>query len=91
MSLGQPEQVERRKRVEEEFERMVAAALPLLVSEVAAREPGLVYRRVIERVEAPLLSHALRLSGGKQLKAARLLGINRNTLRRRLRLLGLLR
>ena len=39
------------------------------------------------RVEAPLLRHALELSAGNQLKAARLLGI---TLRKRLRLLGLL-
>jgi two-component system nitrogen regulation response regulator GlnG len=42
------------------------------------------------RVEAPLLRHALELSAGNQLKAARLLGINRNSLRKRLRLLGLL-
>jgi DNA-binding protein Fis len=42
------------------------------------------------RVEQPLLRHALELCGGNQLKAAKLLGINRNTLRKRLRLLGLL-
>jgi len=41
-------------------------------------------------VEQPLLRHALELCGGNQLKAAKLLGINRNTLRKRLRLLGLL-
>jgi two-component system nitrogen regulation response regulator GlnG len=42
------------------------------------------------RMELPLLRHALELCGGNQLRAARLLGINRNTLRKRLRLLGLL-
>lgn len=41
-------------------------------------------------MEALLLRHALELSAGNQLKAARLLGIDRNTLRKRLRLLGLL-
>ena len=73
-----------------DFERLVAAALPALVQEVAAQEKGLLYRAVLARVEGPLLRHALELSGGNQLKAARLLGINRNTLRKRLRLLGLL-
>ena len=72
------------------FDRMVAEALPLLVDEMGVREKGLLYRAILARVEAPLLRHALRLSGGNQLKAARLLGINRNTLRKRLRLLGLL-
>ena len=34
--------------------------------------------------EMPLFEHALRRTGGNQLRAAQLLGINRNTLRKRL-------
>ncbi|MBI4589501.1 MAG: hypothetical protein HY725_11725 [Candidatus Rokubacteria bacterium] len=74
----------------EEFERLVAAALPSFVEAVTAQGKGPLYRAVLALVEGPLLRHALALSGGNQLKAARLLGINRNTLRKRLRLLGLL-
>jgi two-component system nitrogen regulation response regulator GlnG len=40
-------------------------------------------------MERPLLQHALSLTGGNQLRAARLLGVNRNTLRKRCRDLGL--
>ncbi len=68
---------------------MVAEALPSVVSEVVAEGAIPLYRSVLSRVEGPLLRHALELSGGNQLKAARLLGINRNTLRKRLRQLGL--
>jgi two-component system nitrogen regulation response regulator GlnG len=71
------------------FEQLVSHALPSLVSE-ARTEEGRVYRSVMARLELPLLRHALELCGGNQLKAAKLLGINRNTLRKRLRLLGLL-
>ena len=56
----------------------------------AAAQGGRLYRSVMARVEEPLLRHALELCSGNQLKAAKLLGINRNTLRKRLRLLGLL-
>ena len=73
-----------------EFEEFLNAALASVVRQVAAAENGRVYRSVMARVELPLLRQALELSGGNQLKAARLLGINRNTLRKRLRLLGLL-
>ena len=78
------------RRGADEFERLVVAALPSIVSEVVAQGAVPLYRAVLARLEGPLLCHALELSGGNQLKAARLLGINRNTLRKRLRLLGLL-
>jgi len=74
----------------QEFERLLNAALPTVVRGAAASESGRLYRNVMSRVEMPLLRLALELSAGNQLKAARLLGINRNTLRKRLRLLGLL-
>ncbi|HYB42541.1 MAG TPA: helix-turn-helix domain-containing protein [Candidatus Methylomirabilis sp.] len=74
----------------EEFRTLVNGALPTVVRAVAVSENGKLYRSVMGWVEQPLLRQALELSGGNQLKAARLLGINRNTLRKRLRLLGLL-
>jgi two-component system, NtrC family, nitrogen regulation response regulator GlnG len=74
----------------EEFEALVSAALPTVLREAAAWESGKLYRSIMARVELPLLRNILELSGGNQLKAARMLGINRNTLRKRLRLLGLL-
>ena len=73
-----------------DFDRLVDAAIPSVVQASAAAEPARVYRAVMARIERPLLRHALDLSGGNQLRAARLLGINRNTLRKRLRQLGLL-
>ena len=74
----------------DEFQALVNSALPGLVREAATSENGKLYRSVMARIERPLLRQALDLAGGNQLKAARLLGINRNTLRKRLRLLGLL-
>ena len=76
--------------VTEEFDRLVVAALPSVVRSGLDSSPGRLYRAVMARVELPLLRHVLELSGGNQLRAARLLGINRNTLRKRLRQLGLL-
>ena len=71
------------------FDELVSSTLPSLVTEVTSHG-GRLYRNVMARVEQPLLRHALELCGGNQLKAAKLLGINRNTLRKRLRMLGLL-
>jgi len=73
-----------------DFEELVNVVLPCFVREAAPVENGKLYRSVMTRIELPLLRQALELSGGNQRKAARLLGINRNTLRKRLRHLGLL-
>ncbi|EEX14166.1 nitrogen assimilation regulatory protein [Citreicella sp. SE45] len=45
--------------------------------------PGL-YARILKEVEAPLIEIALEATGGNQAKCADLLGINRNTLRKKI-------
>lgn len=46
--------------------------------------PGL-YHRVLKEVEYPLIGAALAATRGNQIKAAELLGVNRNTLRKKIR------
>lgn len=52
-------------------------------------ERGRVYRLLLESVERPLLERVMRFTDHNQLEAARILGINRNTLRTKLKKLGL--
>ncbi len=47
--------------------------------------PDGVYDRLLAEVERPLIAACLDATGGNQLKAAKLLGINRNTLRKQAR------
>ena len=46
--------------------------------------PGL-YHRILREIEQPLLSAALAATRGNQIRAADLLGVNRNTLRKKIR------
>ena len=48
------------------------------------------YGRVIQEVEAPLLRLVMQACNGNQLRAADVLGLNRNTLRKKLRDHGLI-
>jgi len=50
--------------------------------------PGL-YDRILQDIERPLLSISLGATRGNQIRAAHLLGLNRNTLRKKIRDLGL--
>lgn len=54
-------------------------------------DAGNLYRIVIESVEKPLLQSVLMLTRGNQVRAAALLGINRNTLRKKIRALKIQR
>lgn len=47
--------------------------------------PSGLYQRIISEVEHPLISAALVATGGNQINAAALLGINRNTLRKKIK------
>lgn len=49
-----------------------------------APAPGRVYDEALAAFERPLFAEVLRETGGNQLRAAQILGINRNTLRKRL-------
>jgi len=51
-------------------------------------EPGL-YDRVLTQMERPLIALALAATRGNQIKAADILGLNRNTLRKKIKLLDL--
>ena len=60
-----------------------AAALDLWLAETQPRD-GHLYHTALAAFERPLFEYVLRKTGGNQLRAARMLGINRNTLRKRL-------
>ncbi len=47
-------------------------------------DDGQIYLRALEAFEVPLLRHIMEQCGGNQLKASEMLGINRNTLRKKL-------
>jgi len=61
-------------------------------AQILATEPGSeghVHERLIADVERVLLTVALESAGGNQVRAAQILGINRNTLRKKLTDLGI--
>jgi two-component system nitrogen regulation response regulator GlnG len=47
------------------------------------------YKSVIQAIEKPLIENTLERTAGNQLKAARILGINRNTIRSKIKKLGI--
>ncbi len=52
-------------------------------------EPGDLHQAVMQSVERPLILLVLQKANGNQTKAASMLGINRNTLRKKIDALGL--
>ena len=55
----------------------------------AHEQPGKVYRLVIDRTEKILIEKALERAGGNQIVAAKILGLNRNTLRYKIKKLSI--
>jgi two-component system nitrogen regulation response regulator GlnG len=75
---------------DEGIEAAVRARLErIAIEEPRALDDGTLYDRIIGEVERPLIEAMLGRHGGNQLRAARALGINRNTLRKRLDTLGI--
>jgi len=70
------------------FEEMVKSKLAGLLARIDGYPVHDLYDKVLERVERPLFDLVLAHTGGNQLKAAEILGLNRNTLRKKLADLG---
>ncbi len=70
------------------FEDMVKAKLAGLLARIDGYPAHDLYEKVLARVERPLFDLVLAHTGGNQLKAAEILGLNRNTLRKKLADLG---
>jgi two-component system nitrogen regulation response regulator GlnG len=66
-----------------------AGELDAIIEQALREAPGHVHERVIAAVERVLLVRVLRQTHGHQARASELLGLNRATLRTRLRALGL--
>ncbi|MBA3539707.1 MAG: sigma-54-dependent Fis family transcriptional regulator [Deltaproteobacteria bacterium] len=71
------------------FEEMVKSKLSGLLARIDGYPVHDLHEKVIARVERPLFDLVLAHTGGNQLKAAEILGLNRNTLRKRLADLGM--
>lgn len=67
----------------------VQAALELYFKQLDGHLPNNLYRLVVEEVEQPLLESIMAHCRGNQSKASIILGINRSTLRKKLKLHGL--
>ena len=74
---------------EGELARCVRERLEDYFHALNGETPGAVYEMVIASVERPLLEEVLRQAGGNQSRAADWLGINRNTLRKKLKQHGI--
>lgn len=72
------------------FEQAVQSQLDHYFAQLDGRDPMPLYELVIQAVERPLLSYVMAMCRDNQCAAAKLLGINRNTLRSKLIKLGLL-
>lgn len=73
-----------RQRSGETLEQCVMRSLEQYFKDLDGAPPHALYEMVTIAVERPLLRFAMERAGGNQCAAADLLGINRNTLRKKL-------
>ncbi len=69
----------------------VRTALSQYLEDLGDENPGNVYELVIQQIEQPLLELIMQHVDGNQSRAAEYLGINRGTLRKKLKLYQLIR
>ena len=73
---------------EQSLESLVEMKLRNSMNGIEKLDKGDIYDRVLEQVERPLIRYVLEKTRGNQVRAADILGINRNTLRKKISELG---
>jgi len=77
------------ERRQQPFSVCVRTALQRYFQDLNGHRPVGLYQLVLGEMERPLLEAVMTYTRGNQSQAAEVLGINRNTLRKKLRLYGL--
>ena len=70
------------------LESIVELKISRFLEQIGNYYPESLHATIMRKVEKPLLNQILRRTGGNQVHAARILGINRNTLRKKMKLYG---
>jgi Fis family transcriptional regulator len=74
---------------ENELARCVRRTLDGYYRDLDGEKPAAIYTMVLSCIEKPLLEVVLHRVGGNQTVAAELLGLNRNTLRKKIKTYGI--
>jgi len=71
------------------IEDVVELKISRFLDQIGTFYPENVHDLIMSKVEKPLLVQILRRVGGNQVQAAKILGINRNTLRKKIKIYGI--
>lgn len=71
------------------LEAIVELKISRFLEHIGSYYPDNMHDMIMKTVERPLLRQILLRTGGNQVQAAKILGINRNTLRKKMKLFGL--
>lgn len=71
------------------LDKLIEVKIARFFGQLGEHPPDNLYSLLMEKFEKTLLTQIMRYTGGNQMHASRLLGINRNTLRKRLRTYGI--
>jgi DNA-binding protein Fis len=70
------------------LEAVVELKISRFLDQIGTYYPEDLHSLIMKKVEKPLLGQILRRTGGNQVHASKILGINRNTLRKKMKLYG---
>jgi Fis family transcriptional regulator len=74
----------------ESIQEVVQKSLEDYFNDLGEQTPSNIYNMMVQTVEKPVLAIVMQRASGNQSQAAEMLGINRNTLRKKLQQHGLL-